>query len=279
MAIGSEHHTFHVHGHRWRTAAGVPEDTRTLGPAESFRVSLARGRARHVAVPLPRGAAHGEGHDRHLPGVPMRRALAGVGSSLAATLAAPAAADATSVFVFAQTQAFSPAHARTCCRATRSIWRNTSSKTHNVKFETEGYNSGRFGPGEVRNHPFPTAGVYDYHCTIHTGMIGQVGVYPLVLEGPADAGSPRPVDRVRRPRAGRRRRRDDRGRLRRRLRPGGRDDAGRARAGPRGARRPGRAARRRGRHGQRHLSRRLLGRREQRGCAWRSRTRRTSPPP
>jgi manganese oxidase len=39
LAIGSEHHTFHVHGHRWRTAAGVPEDTRTLGPAESFRVT------------------------------------------------------------------------------------------------------------------------------------------------------------------------------------------------------------------------------------------------
>jgi FtsP/CotA-like multicopper oxidase with cupredoxin domain len=39
LAIGSEHHTFHVHGHRWRTAAGVPEDTRTVGPAESFRVT------------------------------------------------------------------------------------------------------------------------------------------------------------------------------------------------------------------------------------------------
>ena len=39
LAIGSEHHTFHVHGHRWRTPAGVPEDTRTLGPAESFRVT------------------------------------------------------------------------------------------------------------------------------------------------------------------------------------------------------------------------------------------------
>jgi FtsP/CotA-like multicopper oxidase with cupredoxin domain len=37
LAIGSEHHTFHVHGHRWRNR-GVPEDTRTLGPAESFRV-------------------------------------------------------------------------------------------------------------------------------------------------------------------------------------------------------------------------------------------------
>jgi FtsP/CotA-like multicopper oxidase with cupredoxin domain len=38
IALGDEHHTFHVHGHRWRTAAGVPEDTRTIGPAESFRV-------------------------------------------------------------------------------------------------------------------------------------------------------------------------------------------------------------------------------------------------
>jgi FtsP/CotA-like multicopper oxidase with cupredoxin domain len=38
IAIGSEHHTFHVHGHRWRGADGVPLDTRTIGPAESFRV-------------------------------------------------------------------------------------------------------------------------------------------------------------------------------------------------------------------------------------------------
>lgn len=38
LAMGSEHHTFHVHGHRWRNADGTPEDTRTIGPAESFRV-------------------------------------------------------------------------------------------------------------------------------------------------------------------------------------------------------------------------------------------------
>jgi FtsP/CotA-like multicopper oxidase with cupredoxin domain len=38
LAMGDEHHTFHVHGHRWRGADGVPVDTRTLGPAESFRV-------------------------------------------------------------------------------------------------------------------------------------------------------------------------------------------------------------------------------------------------
>ena len=38
MAMGDEFHTFHVHGHRWRIAGGAHEDTRGLGPAESFRV-------------------------------------------------------------------------------------------------------------------------------------------------------------------------------------------------------------------------------------------------
>ena len=37
MAMGSEHHTFHVHGHRWRDH-GTPVDTKTVGPAESFRI-------------------------------------------------------------------------------------------------------------------------------------------------------------------------------------------------------------------------------------------------
>ncbi|HEX7291955.1 MAG TPA: multicopper oxidase domain-containing protein [Conexibacter sp.] len=37
MAMGSDFHTFHVHGHRWLDAAGVPRDTQTVGPAESFR--------------------------------------------------------------------------------------------------------------------------------------------------------------------------------------------------------------------------------------------------
>jgi FtsP/CotA-like multicopper oxidase with cupredoxin domain len=38
MAMGSDFHTFHVHGHRWRDASGVPRDTLTVGPAESFRL-------------------------------------------------------------------------------------------------------------------------------------------------------------------------------------------------------------------------------------------------
>jgi FtsP/CotA-like multicopper oxidase with cupredoxin domain len=38
MAMGSDHHTFHVHGHRWRASRGVSRDTQTVGPAESFRI-------------------------------------------------------------------------------------------------------------------------------------------------------------------------------------------------------------------------------------------------
>jgi manganese oxidase len=38
LAIGSEHHTFHVHGHRWVARDGANVDTRTVGPAESFAV-------------------------------------------------------------------------------------------------------------------------------------------------------------------------------------------------------------------------------------------------
>jgi FtsP/CotA-like multicopper oxidase with cupredoxin domain len=38
MAMGSDQHTFHVHGHRWRDPDGTPRDTRSVGPAESFRI-------------------------------------------------------------------------------------------------------------------------------------------------------------------------------------------------------------------------------------------------
>ncbi|MEA2364641.1 MAG: hypothetical protein QOI32_153 [Thermoleophilaceae bacterium] len=112
----------------------------------------------------------------------MRRVLIAAAAT-AGALAAAAPAHAASVFVFAQTQSFSPKQLDVLT-GDNVVWRNNSQKTHNVKFDTEGFNSGRFGPGEARNHPFPTAGIYVYHCTIHDGMDGEIGVYPLVLSGP-----------------------------------------------------------------------------------------------
>jgi Copper binding proteins, plastocyanin/azurin family len=93
------------------------------------------------------------------------------------------AAAAMSVLVSMGAGSFSPAYLDVL-PGDNVVWRNNSTKTHNVKFDTEGFNSGRVPPGTGANHVFPTEGVYDYHCTIHDGMVGQIGVYPLVLEGP-----------------------------------------------------------------------------------------------
>jgi FtsP/CotA-like multicopper oxidase with cupredoxin domain len=37
LALGDDHHTFHVHGHRW-LEHGTPVDVQTVGPAESFKI-------------------------------------------------------------------------------------------------------------------------------------------------------------------------------------------------------------------------------------------------
>ena len=57
MGMGSEHHTFHVHGHRWREPGRAAADTQTVGPAESFRI---RWRERAPGVWLYH--CHVEGH-------------------------------------------------------------------------------------------------------------------------------------------------------------------------------------------------------------------------
>lgn len=59
MAMGDDFHTFHVHGHRWRQN-GITVDTRTVGPAESFRV-----RWREDAPGTWLYHCHVEGHMEH----------------------------------------------------------------------------------------------------------------------------------------------------------------------------------------------------------------------
>ena len=92
------------------------------------------------------------------------------------------AAAAMSILISMSSGSFGPAQADVLV-GDNVVWRNNSTKTHNVKFETEGFNSGRVPPRGAANHAFPVAGVYPYICTIHDGMTGEIGVYPLVLEG------------------------------------------------------------------------------------------------
>lgn len=90
---------------------------------------------------------------------------------------------AASIFVSMATAAFAPAQVDVLAGDT-VVWRNNSQKTHNVKFETENFNSGRIAPRGAANHVFAVPGVYDYVCTIHDPMTGRVAVYPLLLSGP-----------------------------------------------------------------------------------------------
>ncbi|HWF58198.1 MAG TPA: plastocyanin/azurin family copper-binding protein [Candidatus Dormibacteraeota bacterium] len=59
---------------------------------------------------------------------------------------------------------------------------------HNVTFDSDStLNSApTLGPGEVWQVKFTTPGTYAYHCTIHSGMNGQV----TVTSGAAAASSP-----------------------------------------------------------------------------------------
>ena len=38
LSLGDDFHTFHVHGHRWRTPDGAVRDTQVIGPAESYKI-------------------------------------------------------------------------------------------------------------------------------------------------------------------------------------------------------------------------------------------------
>jgi plastocyanin len=112
----------------------------------------------------------------------VRRALiAAAAAAMALATATPARAE--SIFVFTQSQSFSPGHLDVLT-GDNVVWKNTSQKTHNVKFDTEGFNSGRLEPLDAANHVFASTGSFPYVCTIHDGMTGEVGVYPLLLSGP-----------------------------------------------------------------------------------------------
>ena len=73
--------------------------------------------------------------------------------------------------------AFSPANI-TVKKGTTVTWTNKDSATHTVT-STSGpasFDSGNLPNGKTYSFTFNTAGTYQYHCTIHSGMTGTVTV-------------------------------------------------------------------------------------------------------
>src|SRR3954452_2456793 len=159
------------------------------GAGRELPCPLARGRAGHLALPLPRRGAHGARHDRPLPGARVRRLVLTAFCALAG-LAAPASAAEVAVGIPAKF--FLPQQLQ-IIPGDNVTWTNGDHDTHNLVADDGSFASGLLPSGARFSQIFQTVGVHHYICTLHPYMTGDVAVVPLVLEGPAaipTAGQP-----------------------------------------------------------------------------------------
>lgn len=101
-------------------------------------------------------------------------ALAAVGSASAAGERAPSAQQSGATSVAIHDFAFRP-KTLTVSRGTRVTFANRDATAHTA---TRGgsFDSGRIRPGRAATIAFKRAGVYAYHCSIHSFMRGKVVV-------------------------------------------------------------------------------------------------------
>src|SRR4029077_6695754 len=104
-------------------------------PGRALPDSLARGRTRNLALPLPCREPHDERHDRHLPGDAMRNGLPRrsvvVALCVLAAAGSATAADAPSRDVSIPGKLFEPARI-TVLLGTTVTWRNGDASNHTV---------------------------------------------------------------------------------------------------------------------------------------------------
>jgi plastocyanin len=111
----------------------------------------------------------------------MRTAVAAVAIAAVLGLATPARAELSLIAV--EQSSFSPQHLDLLVGDAVN-WRNASVREHDIRSDTAGFDSGRLAPGTSFGHVFSSRGSYPYLCTIHAGMVGDIAVHPLLLDGP-----------------------------------------------------------------------------------------------
>jgi len=55
-------------------------------------------------------------------------------------------------------------------------WTNNDTVTHTSTADGGAWNSSSIAPGGTFSRTFSSAGTFQYHCTIHPGMVGTVTV-------------------------------------------------------------------------------------------------------
>ena len=74
------------------------------------------------------------------------------------------------------TTAYSPNPISVTAGATVT-WVNNDTTTHTATATDNSWNSGNIAPGGNFSRTFPTAGTFQYNCTIHPNMVGTVTVH------------------------------------------------------------------------------------------------------
>jgi len=88
------------------------------------------------------------------------------------TLQTPAAASSA---VQISNFAFNPS-SMSVAKGTTVTWTNNDNTAHTITSTTGAFDSGRLQTGASWSFTFNTAGTYDYICSIHTSMKGQIVV-------------------------------------------------------------------------------------------------------
>ena len=200
--MGSEHHTFHVHGHRWKSPFGDRRRHADRRAGGDLPHPLEGGGPRDVAVPLPRRGPHDGRDDRHLPGqAPMRRLALALGATLAA-LAGPAVSAAQMEHMHGAADDQAAATVGDPVRRLRHAARRRPRRRHRALDEQQhprphGHRRRRhMGVGAAARATTcsPTAstrpGVATYYCMLHPFMRGEVDVHNVLLAVPTEPGAP-----------------------------------------------------------------------------------------
>ena len=207
MAMGSEHHTFHVHGHRWKSPFGTDVDTQTVGPRRDVPHPLEGGGPRHVAVPLPRRGPHDGRDDRHLPGqAPMRRLGARRSAPTLAALGGAAASRHDGAHARrGGRQAAATVPIQFAAYARRAVdvlagdtvrWMNDSVRVAHRHLRGRLLGLAALLGDDSFTHRFDTPGTVTYYCMLHPFMRGEVDVHNVLLDGADRARRARPPLRL-----------------------------------------------------------------------------------
>jgi plastocyanin len=73
----------------------------------------------------------------------------------------------------------------------RVLWTNVSVRTHTVTSDDRLFDSGDVTSDSHFSFQFNTPGSYRYHCTIHAGIVGEVDVRSVILDGLPTAAVPK----------------------------------------------------------------------------------------